>query len=396
MIYAALLALVQSGQSGPASRPAADSQPSVKRIASSKDLRVSLAAARPGDTLLVPAGIYEGGITVSSVRGEAGKPIVVRAADPKNPPLFRGGTTGLHLSGAAHVELADLGFEGSAATGINIDDAGKLDTPSHHITLRNLKVSRVGADGNEDGIKLSGVEDFRVEGCTVDRWGSAGSAIDMVGCHRGAIEGNTFTHTGAGGNAIQTKGGCAEIAIRRNRFENAGTRAIQLGGSTSLQYFRPPIGSAPHPEARDITVEGNTILGSEAAIAFVGVDGAIVRFNTIHVPHKWAIRILQESAGPGFPPCRNGRFTDNVVVFESPHWAEGGINVGPGTEPASFAFARNLWFCSDAPERSKPNLPSEEKGGVYGSNPMFRDAAKGDLRLLPDSPAKAFGAEALK
>ena len=393
MISAAILALVQSE---PASRPPAESQPSTKTISSSKDLRLSLAAAKPGDTILVAPGAYEGGITVSNARGEAGKPIAVRAADPKNPPVFRGGNSGLHLSGAAHVELADLCFEGAAANGINIDDAGKLDASTHHITLKNLKVGKVGANGNEDGIKLSGVDDFRVEGCAVDRWGSAGSGIDMVGCHRGVIEGNTFTHTGAGANAIEMKGGSAEIAIRRNRFENAGARAIQLGGSTSLQYFRPPIGGAPHPEARDITVEGNTILGSEAAIAFVGVDGAIVRFNTIHVPHKWAIRILQESAGPGFPPCRNGRFTDNIVVFESGKWAEGGVNVGPGTEPASFTFARNLWYCADAPERSKPNLPSEEKGGVYGANPKFRDAATGDLRLQPDSPAKAIGADALR
>ena len=85
-------------------------------------------------------------------------------------------------------------------------------------------------------------------------------------------------------------------SLRERRHTRDPTRREHF-----LQYFRPPIGSAPHPEARDITVEGNTILGSEAAIAFVGVDGAIVRFNTIHVPHKWAIRILQESAGPGFP-----------------------------------------------------------------------------------------------
>ena len=119
------------------------------------------------------------------------------------------------------------------------------------------------------------------------------------------------------------------------------------------------------------------------------------RFNTIYDPQRWALRILQETQAPEFVPSRRGWFSDNLVAFRSSHWAEGGVNVGPGTAPQTFRFARNWWYCLDEPARSRPRLPVEETGGVYGRAPLFRDAPAGDLRLEPGSPARIAGAETL-
>jgi hypothetical protein len=94
-----------------------------------------------------------------------------------------------------------------------------------------------------------------------------------------------------------------------------------------------------------------------------------VRFNTIEVPGRWALRILQENRAAGFVPCRNAEFTDNVIVFESTKWSEGGVNIGAGVAPETFTFARNWWYCRDRPERSTPKLPTAEKEGVYGRDP---------------------------
>jgi len=368
-------------------------------------LRRAVAQAKPGTRVEIAPGEYAGGFNFTNVRGEAGRPIIIAAADPKQPPLFKGATEGIHLTEAVYVELHNLSFSGATGNGINIDDGGSYETPTHHIILRGLKITDVGPKGNHDGIKLSGVDDFRVEGCTIERWGTGnGSAIDMVGCHRGVIEGNVFRHhegigADTGGNAVQTKGGCRDIAIRRNRFENAGQRAINIGGSTGLDYFRPPLKSWPEQEpryeAKDIRVEGNTFIGSATPMAFVGVDGATVRFNTIYRPKRWAMRILQETRAPGFVPARNGEFTDNIIAFRSDEWFEGGVNIGPNTAPQSFKFARNFWYCLDAPKRSHPTLPTPEAQGVYGQDPLFRDGEKGDLRLGPDSPARKMGADAL-
>ena len=73
----------------------------------------------------------------------------------------------------------------------------------------------------------------------VEGWG--GQAVDMVGCHRGLIDSCTFRgkpglsqHTGP-----QTKGGSHEVTIRRCLFDHAEARAVNLGGSTGLRFFRP-------------------------------------------------------------------------------------------------------------------------------------------------------------
>jgi len=55
-------------------------------------------------------------------------------------------------------------------------------------------------------------------------------------------------------------------------------------------------------------VEGNTFIGGGAPWR-LWADGAVVRFNTIYHPQRWALRILQETRAPGFVPSRNGEFT---------------------------------------------------------------------------------------
>ncbi len=341
------------------------------------ELRAAVAAAKPGTRLLLAEGAYGGGFHFKDLRGEPGKPITIASADPRKPAVFRDAKTGLHLSNPAHVELVDLEFTVLTANGLNIDDGGaKEGRMAGPVVLRGLRVHDVGGGGNEDGIKLSGLADFSVEDCEIERWGAGGSGIDMVGCHRGVIRLNTLRHTTPPqANGVQAKGGSSAIAILGNRFERTGGRGVNIGGSTGAAFFRPPLaGPGPHAEARAIRVEGNTFLGMDAPLAFVGDDGATVRFNTFERPGKWVMRILQENRGAAFVPCRGGVFSDNVIVFEASRWAEGGVNVGSGTAVETFTFARNWWYCADRPARSTPKLPTAEKDGVYGRNP---DEAKG-------------------
>lgn len=346
------------------------------RVSNVAELRAAARSAAPGTRILVEPGEYEGGLFLEGLRGAPGKPIVIAGADPERPPRFRGGGDGLHLSRVEHLELRSLLVEGARGNGLNIDDGGDRGSPSRHVLLHGIVVRDTGSGGNEDGIKLSGLIDFRLESCTVERWGREGSAVDMVGCQRGLVEGCRFVHDGGGGSGVQMKGGSSEITVRRSRFQDAGLRALHLGGSTKLEYFRPPLGEPPHAEARAILVEENVIRGSDSAIAFVGVDGAVVRRNTIVNPRRWAIRILQETTAPGFVPCRDGVFERNLIVFRSDSWSEGGVNVGPNTAASSFEFAENWWYCSDAPARSKPRLPSEERAAVHGRDPARDPAAK--------------------
>lgn len=353
-------------------------------------LRAALRDARPATTIKIAPGRYRPGVYAAKLRGTAADPIVIEGADPARPPSFEGGGEAWHLSDCEFVTLRNIAVRGQSSNGINVDDGGTPETPSHHIILENVRVAEVGPTGNRDGIKLSGVDDFVVRRSVVEGWG--GQAVDMVGCHRGLIEDCTVQgregfsqHSGP-----QTKGGSSQIVIRGCRFFDAGGRAVNLGGSTGLAYFRP---KGALYEAKDIRVEGCVFVGSQAPVAFVGVDGAVVRYNTFYRPAKWVLRILQETTAAGFAPCRNGRFEHNLVVFRRAD-VQIFVNVGPHTRPETFAFAENLWFCEDRPGSSKPQLPAAETGGVYGLDPKL--AAPEKRQFEPKDPkAAAFGASAL-
>lgn len=370
-------------------------------VASVGELERAAAAAGPGVSLRIAPGTYAGGLRLAGLTGAPGRPVRLEAADPEHPPVFEGGGSGLHLQDPAHVELVDLVFRGQRGNGLNVDDGGTPATPAHHVVLLRITVRDVGPEGNCDGIKCSGVDDLDVRDCLVERWGRGGSAVDFVGCHRGTIEGSTFRHQGElpGASGVQLKGGTSEVTVRRCRFEGAGARAVNAGGSTGSAYFRPPLDAwkGPKAEARDLVVEGCTFVGGQACIAFVGVDGARFRFNTLYRPERWALRFLQETRLEGFVPCRRVAVTDNLIVFTTDRWAEGGVNVGPGTEASSSTFARNLWFAADAPDRTRASvrLPAVEQDGTYGKDPLLTDPARGDLGVRAGSPAARVGAHAL-
>lgn len=358
------------------------------RVSNSDELAAAVARARPGTRVLLAPGTYRGGLSRRGLQGTKEQPIVLQSADAKTPAVVEGGGSGLHLSSPAWVEVRDLVFSGADANGLNIDDGGSKDSPAHHVTLSGLVVQNNGPSGNRDGIKLSGLADFAVENCTVERWGTSGSGIDMVGCRNGTVVGCMFKHSGADyANGVQAKGGSEQITIRRCRFEDAGGRALNLGGSTGLDYFRPkPQGY----EAKDITVEDCTIVGSMAAIAFVGVDGAIVRFNTIYRPTRWVIRILQENQDKSFVPCRKGRFENNLVAFQSDE-VRATVNVGGGTSPETFVFQENVWTCLDRPSSTQRlvELPAKETRGRYDLEVRFRAPEKGDYRPVDSSHGRS-------
>ena len=363
----------------------------VIKVADDASLRAALRSARPGTRVQIAPGRYQPGVYLHSLAGTAGEPIVIEGADPRNPPLFAGGGESLHLAACAYVTLRNIAAEGQSENGINFDDGGDFDRPAHHIVLEKIRVSGVGPTGNHDAIKLSGLEDFVVRDCVLEGWG--GQAPDMVGCHRGLIEGCTFRGKPGCSQDCgpQIKGGSSQITVRRCLFLDAGDRGVNMGGSTDARVFRP---RGARYEAKDVTVEGCTFVGGEACVAYVGLQGAVVRYNTMYRPRKWVLRILQENTSQGFPACSDGHFEHNLIVFRR---RDGGelVNIGPHTRPETFHFAHNWWYCEDQPAASRPALPVAETDGVYGIDAQLTAPAGNDFR--PKNPkAAAFGATAWK
>lgn len=356
-------------------------------IKNAAELVKTLDRAKAGDRLLLASGEYAGPFRAgAALEGAEDAPIVIAAADPESPPVLRGG---VQLRSPAHLQLRDLVFEGGI-NGLNIDDGGIADKPAHHIVLKNIVIKNVGPNGNSDGLKLSGVDDFTIENCRFEKWGASGSAIDMVGCHKGVISHCDFSDARSDqANGVQAKGGSSDITISHCRFANSGGRGVNAGGSTGLDYFRPKDASY---EAKNITIEDCVFQGGMSAIAFVGVDGAVARHNTIYCPSKWTMRILQENTNPRFARCGNVKVENNLILFRSEE-VKTVVNVGGNTAPETFIFADNVWCCLDRPKDTKRlvALPAKETAGVYNFVPKFKDEKKGDFTLLAPAP-KAAGA----
>ncbi|MCB9845977.1 MAG: hypothetical protein H6811_08340 [Phycisphaeraceae bacterium] len=352
-----------------------------------------ISEATPGTAVIIHAGTYPGGIFLSDVTGAIDSPIWIGGATGEARPVISGGNTGMQASRTKFVVLHDLEVSGAALNGINFDDGGRVDDPlaAHHLVFRRLFIHDIGSGGNHDGLKLSGLNDYWVIECEFARV-SAGSGIDHVGCHRGMIARCTFTDMGS--NAIQLKGGTEDVEIRWSRFVRAGQRALNIGGSTGLPYFRPPLSQTePNTEARNIRVLANVIQGSVAPIAFVGALDCLVAHNTIIDPDNWILRILQETVSDGqyeFLPCGDNAFVSNLVLFDRSGLSTY-LNIGPNTAPETFTFTNNLWYAHDDPARSEPTLPAEETDGVYGLDPLLADPDSGDVAIPAESPAAGAG-----
>jgi hypothetical protein len=335
--------------------------------------------ALPGDTILFHGGVYSGGEYVFGLQGETDAWIWILAA-PGDSVIIRGGATAWQLSDPAYVHIEGFVFEGQTANGVNIDDGGDYSTPAHDLRITGCTFRDMEASGNNDLLKLSGLDLFQIRGCVFRNGSEGGSGIDMVGCHRGTIEENKFEHMGS--NSIQAKGGTEQITIARNFFSDGGSRTLNLGGSTGLQYFRPI--DAPF-EAAHLSVHANLFLGSDAPIAYVGCVNVEVVNNTIFKPETWVVRILQETVDAArFLECGDNTFRNNIVYLGDIRTE---TNVGPNTRPESFTYADNLWYNYQDSSWSGPSIPVADPTMILGSDPLFADTLSRDFRLLAGSPA---------
>jgi hypothetical protein len=339
-----------------------------------------------GDTVRILDGIFSNGTQfLENLHGTPTDPIVIMADHPHGA-IFRGGTEAIHLIDCSYLELQDLVIEQQTGNGINIDDGGDYATPTHHILILNCIFRDMDATGNHDLLKLSGLDDFLIKRCSFINGSDGGSGIDMVGCHRGTIEDSYFDQAGSSG--IQAKGGTQHIRIQRNILKDMDQRAINLGGSTGLQFFRPPLSDpiANAFEAADLEVFSNVFTGSWAPLAFVGCVRVKVFNNTFYKPENWAIRILQETVEDGFLPCGDNEFRNNIVYL-SQDITE--VNIGPDTDPASFVFTNNLWY-NEAGGNWTPSLPVTDSNQVI-ADPLFTDASTEDFSIFANSPAVLAG-----
>ena len=343
--------------------------------------RLACLDAKPGDTVLIHPGEYKGTFSIVNISGSTNAPIVIRGMH-RDSVIFKGGSESMHFSDCSYMVIENITVNGQTSNGMNCDDAGTYDTPTHHMVFRNLTFSGMGSSGNNDQLKLSGLDDFVIENCIFENGSPGGSGADMVGCHKGIFRNNIFRKSGS--NCIQAKGGTRYIRIEQNSCIDGGQRALNLGGSTGLEFFRPL--DATH-EAADLMVTGNVFVRSVTPIAYVGSIRVLVTNNTVIDPERWVFRILQETVDPNrFEPCGNNIFQNNLVIFRSTISRH--VNIGSNTAPQTFLLRNNLWYNVDNPSASKlQEAQLTELNSLYGIDPELESYQNGDYRLKLTSPA---------
>lgn len=348
-------------------------------VNNASEFRQALSQAGPGTTIFLAPGNYGNQISINRLAGTLEKPITIEGINRENMPLFDGGSVALHFVACRYITVRNIKVNGSTGNGINSDHGGSHETPSVGMVFENITIENVGPVGNRDALKLSGLRKFTVRNCTISGWG--GSGIDMVGCRDGVIENCRFI--GKEGfsqdNAVQAKGGSERIIVRNNFFKNAGQRAVNIGGSTGLQFFRS---DDIDYEAANIEVAGNVFVGGLTPVAFVTSVNNRFHYNTIIQPERWVMRILQEMPVDRFQPSNSGYFENNLIVYSKNIQAF--VNIGSNTKPETFVFKGNIWFCSDGTRQ--PELPSAEINGTCGLDPQIELSDNGEVKIKSDDP----------
>ncbi len=353
-------------------------------VASTEALKKALAAAAPGTRILLAGGKYKGGLWAGDVHGKPGAPIEIAAKDRNDPPIFQGGRMGFEMARCSYVVLDRLVAERAELNNIQFWN-------SHHIVIRNCISRDIAGKGNCDGIKLTAVSDFLLDGCFVMKWGAEGSAVDMVGCRRGLITKCTFSYPDVKGqtaNTIQPKCGAFNIGVYKCAFEDSSFRAMQFGGGIGPgrinRYDHFGKLKATGYSGVDMVAMGNFIRGGAAAVAYCSAANCAFEYNTIVDPRKYVMRILFEG---GEKPTADNTFARNLIVHGK---LESVVNVGAKTKPETFRFAENFWFNRLDPAGSIPKLPAAEKSPAGGTDPKLDK----DFRPAKAGPAAAYGAHA--
>ncbi len=340
----------------------------------------AVAQATPGTRIRIAAGTYGAIGAFSNLQGTAQAPIALVG---EGAVVVDTGQTALalQLSDPRYVVLQGITIQNTAPHGINIDDGGDYSTPAGYVVLRNVTFRNIGTGGNNDCLKLSGVDHFYIEGSSFSGC-NQGEAIDMVGCHDGVISGNVFFDLPV--NGVQTKGGSADVLIHGNRFTNVAQRSINAGGSTGAAYYRPA--NTTHEAARIQMIANIIERSGSTPVAFVGCDTCVFANNTIVEPGTYLARLLEENTS--LTAGANGYYINNIIVLNT-NGRGAVVNAGANSQPTTYTFGNNLWYSLDNAGYTGPTLGSgipAETGSIIQQNPLL------DPNRRPQSGSPVFGA----
>lgn len=268
------------------------------QVTDAASLTRALAAARPGQTIVLAAGTYRSkdvrntarsgpGRFVATTPGTAAAPITVRG--PRGAVIDGGGTGGgygLHLVGADHWRLQGFTVS-SASKGIVLDR-------SSHVRIEDVRVTDIGAEGVHF---RSFSSDNVLSGSEVDHTGVRKPNFGE-GVYVGSAVSNWPTHSGSAPDASDRN------QILDNRITATGAENIDLKEGTSAGVVRGNV------------LDGSAIAGRNSADSWIDVKGNDYRIEgnrgTQSLLDGFQVHVQAEGWG------RGNVFTGNVLDVRAP------------------------------------------------------------------------------
>lgn len=230
-------------------------------------IKAAIAAAKPGDTVVMKPGDYDMGDRVNvNVSGEKGKPITIRCAGEKGYAVWRtrGGNRCCSISGA-HVVFIGIHFAGDAK---GSDDVVFLQPSADDLRFTDCKISGSGMFGVKTArTRETAVDDFIFEHC--EMFDVASTGFDMVCGDRCVLRGNyihDYGKAGGGGThyGIFMKGGGKHGIIEGNVVDG-GKRGgvlvgISFGGGLTGAQWLPLVDGKAAPEHEGGIARNNIVM----------------------------------------------------------------------------------------------------------------------------------------
>ncbi|MBQ8960185.1 MAG: DUF4434 domain-containing protein [Ruminococcus sp.] len=263
-------------------------------VTDSQELIAAMQSAKAGDVIKVAPGTYQltGSKAVSDSEGTAEAPIVLKALDPKDPPVLTGTTTEhdyvLHITGDYWI-VEDLVCT-NAQKGIVLDN-------SDHTILRRCELHTLGAEA----VALRDGSSY----CTVDSCYIHDTGLVKPGYGEGVYVGSAKSTTG-----FDYK--CDYNTITGCTFKNVAAEHIDVKEYTT------------GTEICGCTFYGDGMTGENYAGSFVDLQGNDcyvhdnVGYRDGNVKIVAAFEIHEQVEGWGL----HQRFENNTVYMDQPYGAE--------------------------------------------------------------------------
>jgi uncharacterized protein YjdB len=345
---------------------------------------------KPGDSVFVHSGKYEGYQYYSGLKGNTDNWITITKYENDNVEI----NGGWQFTSSEYIRIEKLNFRTNANynnTLLHFDHAGDCSKLSNHIIIDSCNFYDV-QGGNT--FKFGGCSDFLVSNCKFINNTSIYAGIALNESRNGIIRNCYFENIKT--KAIQFKLGTTNVLVYGNYFKNAGNddSALKIGENGGKEYYCPDMKDW---HAKDIKIYSNIFVGGRTPFSIGLAINSEIYNNTIISPVNFVLRILSDETDY---ENKNNKIINNLFYLDKSIYFNGSSNA-KNIDFASIIIQNNLFYCISKPNWKGPdpnsgNYDAEEIKGVQFINniirdPLLNDIANADYKPNVNSPAYSAG-----